>query len=359
MTMIRTVCANSIGRRAAPFGTMRALWCACAMAIIALFAFSSPLAAQDIHTAALENNTDAIRTALENGANPNGFNLIGFSPLHSAARQGNVDMARLLVENGANVNIRTNTSSRDAPLHIATLNNHVAMVNFLLESGADPNIENGFGSTPFDNAAIVDTDRQTARLLVETGASADTLARLGYNAAGDPFNPSIIGSLSISTFFDIPFAADSDLYYGPFTPERILRDLFVQLTGQLLFALGPVFAIGAESGAAMAAAVVENYIHLEIPVRFVASLNASPSLSFQLLAGAHLMFPNLAVGSDAVFRFEGGGRVEFGRKGRIFVDLSYVLPFVIATGILSRDQFVAVTQSANSVRVGVGWRIRL
>ena len=320
---------------------------------------ATPLAAQDIHTAALENDTAAVRVALANGVNPNEYNLTGFAPLHSAARSGNVVMARLLVENGAVVNARTQTSGSDTPLYFATLNNHTAMINFLLENGADPTIKNNFGATPFENAAVT-VDNQTARLLAAAGASIALLGRFGYDADGEPLGDrSVFGALFLSLFFDIPLAT-SERHYAPFSSEFILRDLFLHVGGQLLFALSPTFAIGAESGAAISASSAQDHIHLEIPARFVASLVASRSLTFQAYGGTHLMFPNVAAGGDAVFRFDVGARAGFGSGiGQLIVDLSYVLPVVIATSRLPAAQFTSATQSANSIRVGVGWRIRL
>ena len=334
--------------------------CVSVVAIALLALIATPLAAQDIHTAALENNTDAVRAALEDGANPNGYNLTGFAPLHSAARSGNVAMARVLVENGANITLRSQTSGSDTPLHFAALNNHASMVAFLLENGADPNTKNSFGNTPFDSAGVT-VDRQTARLLAAAGASAGLLGRLGYDSGGDPLSGGFIfGALAFSTFFDIPLASGPQ-HYAPFTSEFILRDLFVTANGQLLFAVSPLFALGAEAGVALSAStVLDNYAHVEIPVRLVASFIATRQLTLQVVAGAHLMFPDLVTGPDAAVRFEGGARGVFGSGiGKLFVDVSYVLPFAVAFSALSAEQLNSVAQSANSIRVGVGWRIEL
>ena len=156
------------------------------MALV-LFLLTPALGAQDIHSGALANDIDAVRRAVDGGADPDSYNLSGFAPLHSAARSGNVDIAQLLVENGANVNIPADKDkgrNEDTPLHVATFNGHVDMVNFLLRSGADPNAENSFGQTPLDDARVI-VNSEMIRLLIRRGANPDVVREIVTEQGAD------------------------------------------------------------------------------------------------------------------------------------------------------------------------------
>jgi ankyrin repeat protein len=100
--------------------------------------------------AASENDTDAISTLLDEGADVNEVDSEGSSALHWAVYSGQLDAAALLLESGADPN--TVDTYDSTPLIDATYNEDVEMVKLLLQYGADANYEDASGYTAYDYA---------------------------------------------------------------------------------------------------------------------------------------------------------------------------------------------------------------
>ena len=129
------------------------------------------LGAQSIHSAVLDGDLNAVQRAIDDGADVNSYNLIGFAPLHSAARGGYANITRLLLENGALPDIRTNTPDSDTALHIASLNGEEGVVRALLAYEISVNAQNVNGNTPLHEAAVFGS-LGIVRLLLGSGADA-------------------------------------------------------------------------------------------------------------------------------------------------------------------------------------------
>lgn len=100
--------------------------------------------------AASENDTDAISTLLDEGADVNEADSEGSTALHWAVYSGYYDAAALLLENGADANT---VDIYDAtPLISAVFAEDVEMVKLLLEYGADANYIDASGYTAYDYA---------------------------------------------------------------------------------------------------------------------------------------------------------------------------------------------------------------
>lgn len=100
--------------------------------------------------AASENDTDAISTLLDEGADVNEADSEGSTALHWAVYSGYYDAAALLLENGADTNT---VDIYDAtPLISAVFAEDVEMVKLLLEYGADANYIDASGYTAYDYA---------------------------------------------------------------------------------------------------------------------------------------------------------------------------------------------------------------
>jgi len=87
-----------------------------------------------LHAAAAGRAPAVAKLLIDAGADVNGRQGGGFTPLHSVAQGGDVEFARLLAEAGADVNVRAENQQR--PLDLALANGRQAMVDFLESRGA-------------------------------------------------------------------------------------------------------------------------------------------------------------------------------------------------------------------------------
>ena len=105
----------------------------------------------DIHLAALQGHTDAIRQHIAAGSNLDERDEYGSSPLIIAATFGRTEVARLLVEAGADAGVRNNDGS--TALHISAFLCRTEIVKILLDNGADRRATNKSGRTALDTVA--------------------------------------------------------------------------------------------------------------------------------------------------------------------------------------------------------------
>jgi len=101
-------------------------------------------------------NYQLTKILLDQGVNPNIYNIGNRAPLHIAAGSDNLDIVTELLAHEANINIRGDSpyflSNRDdrtdwTPLHYAIYRNKPECLNLLLKSGADISIVE-FWDTP-------------------------------------------------------------------------------------------------------------------------------------------------------------------------------------------------------------------
>jgi ankyrin repeat protein len=107
-----------------------------------------------------EENIEAVKKTLADGADVNAKGNNGWTPLHLAALSGHKEVSEYLITMGADVNAKDGTGM--IPLHYAAYFDQKEIVELLLASGADVNaknvpgsIKNGKsvqGSTPLDVA---------------------------------------------------------------------------------------------------------------------------------------------------------------------------------------------------------------
>jgi ankyrin repeat protein len=82
---------------------------------------------EELLKAAREGYVEKVKDLLARGADPNAIRL-GTTPLHIAAGHGHFDIVKILVENGANVNVKDLMGF--TPLHSAIMGDHFAIVKF-------------------------------------------------------------------------------------------------------------------------------------------------------------------------------------------------------------------------------------
>ena len=104
----------------------------------------------DLFVAITDHNYTAASEALKSGADPNGRNWLGFTPLIQASWAGQSEIARLLLKQGARINDLTNYGSA---LTIAAISRHDKLGTFLLANGATANPPRDDKTTPLMAAA--------------------------------------------------------------------------------------------------------------------------------------------------------------------------------------------------------------
>ena len=89
------------------------------------------------------------------------------TPLFGAAVNGHCEIAELLLACGATVNVRNPNGT--TPIHFASQTGHFSVVRLLLNHGEDPNNSNTYGVTPLHEAAAYG-HHEIAELLLAHGA---------------------------------------------------------------------------------------------------------------------------------------------------------------------------------------------
>jgi ankyrin repeat protein len=116
-------------------------------------------------TIASENGDAAtVRTLLARGADANGKDSHGLTPLVRAARRGNYDAAVALLDGGADPNLFDSIWTRPgwSPLMNAVHKSQPRIVKLLIEHGADVNAHTTDGTTPL----ALSEDKDIADMLV-------------------------------------------------------------------------------------------------------------------------------------------------------------------------------------------------
>lgn len=148
-----------------------------------------------LHVAAGAGQVAIARALLDNGARLDVVDAQGRTPLHLALANGRVELARMLVDWGATDSpqdllfalVREGSADRDAlaflrrrgadingrdsagqtPLHLALIDRRVALTKRLILAGADLRLADGAGRVPL---ILAGNDRDLARLLRQYGA---------------------------------------------------------------------------------------------------------------------------------------------------------------------------------------------
>ena len=130
--------------------------------------------------AAALGDTAQIRKLLADGANPNGRDAAGRTPLHAAAFGSHYEAVRALVAGGGDINALEN--SQYDVITIAAVKDDVRMVKLALELGGNP----GLVTSPYRGTALIAAAHLghdgVVQALIDAGAPLDHVNNLGWTA---------------------------------------------------------------------------------------------------------------------------------------------------------------------------------
>jgi ankyrin repeat protein len=132
-----------------------------------------------IHTAARLGDAEQVRAFLERGSDVNAQNERGRTALYVAVSENCEDLAEFLIDNGADVNTKDNKGY--TPLYEAIWNSDANMVDLLVTNGADVNYTPEKDYPPL-HYAVWWWNLKIARSLVDHGADCDAKDQDGWTA---------------------------------------------------------------------------------------------------------------------------------------------------------------------------------
>ena len=141
-----------------------------------------------LHVAAFENDMEAARWLIANGAEVNAKNKYGFTPLYLAVLNSAAEVAKLLIDNSAEVNAKDKYGR--TPLHFAAAENAAEVAKLLIANGAEVNAKAEYGDTPLHIAAL-NSAAEVAKLLIAKGAEINAKVEKGDYAGSTPMDAAI------------------------------------------------------------------------------------------------------------------------------------------------------------------------
>jgi uncharacterized protein len=107
---------------------------------------------EQLHFAAADGDLATVTRLLQQGADPNAFDDLGWTPLIHAAKREHLDVVRCLLAAGTQVDARDGARAGNTALAEVAAECSLAMAKALVEAGADPRIPGWMQLTALDRA---------------------------------------------------------------------------------------------------------------------------------------------------------------------------------------------------------------
>lgn len=135
---------------------------------------------EDLMKAAERGETATVLRLLEEGADINGTDAQGRTPVMAATYRNRVDTVRALIEAGADLNVRDHR--QDNPLLYAGAAGLLDIVKLVVQAGADTSLTNRFGGTALIPACERGHLDVAEALLTLSDVDVNHVNRLGWTA---------------------------------------------------------------------------------------------------------------------------------------------------------------------------------
>ncbi|WP_260287586.1 ankyrin repeat domain-containing protein [Peribacillus aracenensis] len=130
--------------------------------------------------AVARNETDRIRSLIEQGADLNTQDSEGRTATMIATYNNDVETAKILIEAGADVNIQDDM--KNSPFLYAGAEGYIDILKLAIEAGADPSITNRYGGTALIPASEHGYIEVIKELLTKTDIDVNHVNDLGWTA---------------------------------------------------------------------------------------------------------------------------------------------------------------------------------
>lgn len=131
-----------------------------------------PTEAAMLRTAAQNRDAETIALLLRYGADANGFDREGITPLFAATQAQCLESAKILLKRGADPNLSAGPES-ETPLSLASSNDHIDLVQLYLANGGNPDFIMENGSTALISSINKVASPKVVELLLSSGGDAN------------------------------------------------------------------------------------------------------------------------------------------------------------------------------------------
>jgi ankyrin repeat protein len=132
----------------------------------------APMEAAMLQIAAQNRDTESIALLLRYGADANGMDREGISPLYAAVRAQCFESSKVLLKHGADCNLSAGPEG-ESPLALAASNNYLEITQLFLANGGDPSLVMENGSTALVSSMNKTVSPKLVEVMLASGSDAN------------------------------------------------------------------------------------------------------------------------------------------------------------------------------------------